>query len=212
MSSSRKPRRYDASRRRQQAESTKSAILTAARRLFAEHGYAATTLTRVAEEAAVSVQTVYAIFRSKRAILSALVESMDAAADVPALAREVLAAADPRAQLQGAVGISARVFSGGYDVIEILRGAGTADPDLAHVWREGEARRRRPQAQLTRHWADTGALRPGLAAREATDVLWAMTGPDVYRLFVIESRWATARYQRWLTEFLARALFAETSS
>ena len=90
----------------------------------------------------------------------------------------------------------------------IARGAGTADPDIASASREGEARRRRGQAQLIRRWKTAGALRPGLTTREAADVLWAMTGPDVYRLFVTESRWSLKRYQGWLTTTLEGALLS----
>ena len=41
-------RRYDATRRRAQAAQTRTTILDAARRLFLEDGYAATTVPRVA--------------------------------------------------------------------------------------------------------------------------------------------------------------------
>jgi AcrR family transcriptional regulator len=197
-----KRRRYHAPQRLQQAESTRSIIVDSGRRLFAKHGYSATTLDRIAREAGVAVQTVYAIFGSKRAILMAMLDAMDAAVDVPALVAQIRATADPREQLRLAVGVSARVFSAGYDVVDIVRGAGTADPDLASVWRDGEARRRPGQAELVRQWATTGVLRRGLSTREATDILWAMTGPDVYRLFVVENRWSLHRYQRWLTNLL----------
>ena len=197
-----KSRRYHAPRRQEQAQSTRAAIVAAARELFAEHGYGATTLARVATKAGVAVQTVYAVFGSKRAILSALIDDMDAAVDVPTLVAAIRRTPEPREQLRLLVNLSAQIFARGYDVIEILRGAGTSDPDLADAWREGESRRRPGQAELVRRWAEAGALHPGLTTREATDVLWAMTGPDVYRLFVVENRWSNSRYQQWLTQLL----------
>src|SRR5919204_4921386 len=74
-----RPRRYDATRRREQgAESrraTRAAILDAAARLFAEQGYVATTIAAIAREAGVAPQTVYAAFGNKREILTALMRS-----------------------------------------------------------------------------------------------------------------------------------------
>ena len=53
-------RRYDASRRRQAAARTRTAILEAARQLFSERGYAATPMTAIADRAGVALDTVYA--------------------------------------------------------------------------------------------------------------------------------------------------------
>src|SRR5512141_3370409 len=58
--------------REERAAVTRRRILDAARRRFFEDGYAATTLKAVAAEAGVAVQTVYAVFGSKAAILDEL--------------------------------------------------------------------------------------------------------------------------------------------
>jgi hypothetical protein len=51
-----------------------------------------------------------------------------------------------------------------------------------------------------------GALRPGLAPDEAVDILYALTGTDVYRALVRERGWSPARYQRWLFRLGCREL------
>jgi len=51
-------------------------ILTAAGRVFARHGYRHTSMSMVADEAALSRQAVYHHFASKEALFSALVESL----------------------------------------------------------------------------------------------------------------------------------------
>src|ERR671918_753114 len=66
-------RRYDSSRRRAQAEQTRLDILAAAQDLFAEHGYAATTLAQVASAANVVVETVYRAYGSKAKLFRAVV-------------------------------------------------------------------------------------------------------------------------------------------
>ena len=65
-------RRYDTSRRREQARQTRDAVLHAAREQFLEHGYAATTVARIAERAGTSVETVYKAFGGKSGLVRAL--------------------------------------------------------------------------------------------------------------------------------------------
>src|SRR3954454_24970344 len=65
-------RRYDSPRRREQAGTTRRAILEAAERLFAERGYAATSVAQVAAAAGVSLKTVYLAFENKPGVLRAL--------------------------------------------------------------------------------------------------------------------------------------------
>ena len=66
------PRRYESPRRREQAAATRQAILEAAERLFAEHGYVGTSVAEIAEEARVALKTVYAVFGTKAELLRAL--------------------------------------------------------------------------------------------------------------------------------------------
>src|SRR6478736_2525533 len=98
-------RRYASTLRQEQAQQTRRAILDAAGRLFVDPGYAATPLTAIAAEAGVAVQTVYAVFGSKRQLLSDLVDVTTAGDDEPvalpdrAFVAEIRALADPRAKL-----------------------------------------------------------------------------------------------------------------
>jgi hypothetical protein len=57
-----------------------------------------------------------------------------------------------------------------------------------------------------------GGLRPGLSAKDAVDILYTLTGTDVYRGLVRERGWSTARYQRWLFELACRELLSEPPS
>ena len=54
-------RRYDSSRRRQQAADTRSDVLDAALKLFARDGWTTTTMAAIAREAGVSKETLYAV-------------------------------------------------------------------------------------------------------------------------------------------------------
>lgn len=201
-------RRYHSPHRARRAESTRTRIVRAARRLFARQGYAATSMEAIAGAAGVAVPTVYAAMGSKRAILLALLDTIEREAGVARLQTDLDAArATPLRQLELVIDLDCRLFERNLDVLEILRDARTADPRLTSIWREGGRRRRRGQASLVRTWADAKVLQRGVRSRAAADVLWAFTGPDVYRLFVIESGWSTARFRRWLRDSLAALLF-----
>ena len=76
-------RRYDSTRRREQARVTRLVVVEAARRLFLERGFAATTVPAVAAEAAVSVQTVYKVFGTKARLAKAVFDVSMAGDDEP---------------------------------------------------------------------------------------------------------------------------------
>lgn len=202
-------RRYDSTRRRARAALTNERMVDAAARLFAERGYVATTVEAIARAAGVSPQTFYAAFGSKRGVLFELLDGMARRADAAALARAIVATSDPRAQLALLVEYRVRLYAGAARELEMLRAAMHVESDAAAVWAEGEERRRRNQAELLRSWHAAGVLRPGLSARRAGDILWALSGPDVYRLFVAERGWSLAAFGQWLVRDLEAQLFGE---
>ena len=200
-------RGYDASRRRASSDERRGRILQTARNLFGHYGYGATSIERIAGEAGVAVPTVYAMYRSKRAMLFALLDQADAQADVAGLLRDLRATAgDPRKQLRRLVSFTCRFYGHAGDIVEIARGAGCTNEDLLALWQEGEERRLRGQRPLTNAWERAGVLRKSHSAKEALDILWVMTGADHYRLFVVDRKWSAARYEVWLENTLARLL------
>ena len=53
------------------------------------------------------------------------------------------------------------------------------------------------------------SLIKGLSATKARDILWALTGRDMYRMFVIEQGWTSDEYERWLAQLLTSSLISE---
>ncbi len=205
-------RTYHSDRRDKQRAATRARLVKAARWLFAHHGYGATSIAAITNRAKVSVPTFYAVFGSKQSVLFALLDAMAAEADPERLERELEEAeGDPWRQLASRVAFTTRLYRLGADVLETVRMAGDTDRDLVALWRRGEARRREREAPMLAEWIAAGATRPGLERKAAADIFWALTGPDVYQLFVTHCRWSTDRFEAWLVATLGRELFGPAS-
>ncbi|GLL04614.1 hypothetical protein [Dactylosporangium matsuzakiense] len=50
------------------------------------------------------------------------------------------------------------------------------------------------------------ALRPGLSASDAADVLWTLTAPELQVRLVRRRGWSLQRYEAWLATTMANAL------
>jgi len=122
------------------------------------------------------------------------------------------AAHSAQEQVRLVANFNRRLFERGLDVLETLRGAGSAEPDLAAAWREAELRRRTGQTPIVHAWAERGLLRLGLSERHAADILWTFTGPDVFRLLVVDSQWPPDEYEQHLTELLEHTLLGSSDS
>src|SRR5262245_11132933 len=129
-------------RRARKALETRHRVLDAAETLFIRDGYAATPMTAIAERADVAVQTLYAVFGTKRAILTELVGARivgdDAAGsltnreDWKAMERE----ADPRRQLERFAAIAARIGGRVAAINEVLAAAAGADAEIAAIYEQ----------------------------------------------------------------------------
>lgn len=205
-------RRYDATRRREQARATRREILDAAGRLFVRSGYAATTLAAVAAEAGVSVQTVYATFTNKRQLLSDLVDTTIAGDDEDAplserpFVAEIRALSDARDKLARYAVHLAEVHAREVDVMIVLAGAATADDDAAAIWRKNRDDRRAGMVQFAADLASTGAVRPDATAEQVVDVLWLAMDFRAYDWLVRERGWPVARYIDWYVTSVAGSI------
>jgi AcrR family transcriptional regulator len=201
-------RPYHSRLRQRQAEETRQHILMAARSLFESQGYAATTLEAIAEQALVSPKTITAVFGSKRALLAEVINPDAFSTPVQQLIEELRATEDPSRRLS----LVAQITRGAYEPLasslELLRTAGAVAPELVELARQVETRRRQNQARLIASLHEEGALRHGLEAEEATDVLWALTSYDLYRMLVVEQGWEPVRYETWLARLLTQHLLA----
>lgn len=213
MSDAVKPRRrYDSTRRQQQAGENRRAVLEAARRLFLERGYAATTVGAIAAAAGVSVETVYKAFRNKPGLVKAVVDIAIVGDDepVPMLergrVRRMEAETDPRRKLAMYGEHLADSAPRRVPVELLVRAAAASDPGAARVWDQLAAERLAGMGFFARHLDKEGHLRPGVSVEEARDVLWTYNSAEVYELLVMRREWTPQRYGRWIGDALAAAL------
>ena len=120
-------------RRARKALVTRRRVLDAAETLFVRDGYAATTIAAIAEEADVAVQTVYAVFGNKRAILSELLAIRVVGDDaVPLQSREQWQAIerepDPRRQLALLAALATQIGNRIGGLYQALAGAAGSRP------------------------------------------------------------------------------------
>jgi AcrR family transcriptional regulator len=193
--------------RQRQAQATRETVTAAARRLFAEQGYVATTIEAVSEAAEIPVPTIYSAFGNKPAILEEARRLWIAETDIENLHRLALATPEVDRRLRLAAQWTRRQFELGYDVISIYQEAARADPRVAAVWQQVMLRREGAVSELIESLR--GRLRPGLAVRQALDLYVTWTLPEVYRTLVLERGWSLNRYENWLAELLIRELLDE---
>ena len=200
--------------RRDQARTrlARAAVTSAARALFLERGYGATTIEAISERADVPSATVYRLFSSKHGILKSLldVSIVGDDADVPMAERpQVRSLAehpDPREQIAGFVSITVRVNQRVAPLYRILVSAAGTDPDAAALLDELTGQRQQGQRMIARSLARAGALRPGVRERDAADLIHALMSPELYRLLVVDRGWKAQRYERWLADTLQHQL------
>ena len=188
------------------------AVITAARSLFLERGYAATTIEAISNRADVPQATVYRLFASKVGILKALLDTSIAGDDQPLAVQErpgvaaLFDESDPVELLAGFAGVTTAINVRTSDVYRVLVNAADSDPAAAELLTEIQQQRRRGQRQIARALARSGSLRQGLHERDAIDLIHALMSPEVYRLLVADQSWSPEKYQQWLATTLVEQL------
>ncbi len=188
------------------------AVVAAARTLFLDRGYAATTVEAISDLAEVPAATVYRLFASKLGILKALLDASIAGDDqpVPVLERpdvaDLFSEPDPTKLLVGFVGFTAAINERTNDVYRVLVSAASSDPAASELLGEIKQQRGTGQRQIARTLARRSALRAGMREREASDLIHALMSPELYGLLVTDRGWTPERYREWLATTLVDQL------
>ena len=206
-----KPRRaYRSTKRAEQVAQSRRDILATAGALFRARGYAGVSMSTIATEVGVAVETIYRAFGSKAGLFSAVVDAAVAGgtsrAEVPVEERPAIRAIieepDPRRQVERYAATQPGIHRRAGPLLRVLRDAAPSDTELHALWESIETDRRNGQSGFVNMLAGRGVLRPGRSVAEATDGLWTLTSLDVWDLLVMKRSWTVERYERWLADAL----------
>jgi AcrR family transcriptional regulator len=202
------PRRYEGAARQARTRRTRAAVVEAARALFVERGYAATTMEAISDRSDTPQATVYRLFSSKLGILKSVLD-ISVGGDDEAVAmldrpqvRALLSDDDPRNQLAAFAALVRDVMARVGPLHRVLVDAARSDEDAARLLAEIAQQRHEGQRRIARGLAHGGSLQPGLRERDAADIIHALASPDVYGLLVFDRGWSPERYERWLSAIL----------
>jgi AcrR family transcriptional regulator len=206
-------RSYDATRRRERAESereeTRAKVVAAATRLFVEKGYTATTVGEIAKEAGVALQSVYKAGGSKAELLHHVVDAAVAGDTDDGLVQDrapfaaFMAEADPVAKVRMFAGMICDIQERLAPIARAQSEAAAVDETAAAYWRN---------AHLLRRQTFDHALRTLPADRlrrshdETTATVWSIGSTEVYTLMTTIAGYDRDQVRAWLADILVDAV------
>ncbi|MET1003310.1 MAG: helix-turn-helix domain-containing protein [Acidimicrobiia bacterium] len=193
------------------ARATRRRVVDAASRLFVEQGYLDTTMTAIAEEAGVAVQTLYLSVGTKVQLLGAAIDvAVGGDEGAGALQQYGLQAMreepDGRAALSMAVRAARRVYERSTPLLTRLQEA-AADSEVAELQASRRHRQSEFFAQIVGVLAEKKGFNPAPARDRAVDIVYALLAAETFRLLCIDRHWDGHEWEDWVGAILADVLF-----
>ncbi len=198
--------------RSERSRATQRRVVAAATQLFIRDGYLDTTVTAIAKQAGVAVQTLYLSFGSKDSLLAAALDVAIAGDDepMPILERpwfsQMRDEADGRQALAVFVAMAADVVARVEPLYDVVQRA-SADVQVGDLLERTKRQRRETFAASVRLLVGKAGFAPGLSADRATSVLYALLSEECYRLLVVEEDWSQAEWRDWVERTAAAQMF-----
>jgi AcrR family transcriptional regulator len=173
-------RQYEQRLRADAAEQTRRDILDALYQRLCEAPTEPVSIERIAAMAQVSRSTVYLVFGSRAGLFDALGDDLRRRGGFH---RAPEGSGDPDAlrALQESIRTAVPIFAEHRQVLRVLYSMAALDPQaVGGVVDRMTEDRAAGLAWHAKRLADQGALRPGLTAADATDLLWAVTGFEFF--------------------------------
>lgn len=175
-------RKYEQRARAEAAEQTRRQILDAVYERLSEAPVERLSIEDIAQRAGVVRSTVYAVFGSKAGLFDAFGNDVLRRGGFAAL----LAAAehpDAREAMRGTIRGAVRMYSAHRDVLRALSSIARTAPDaVGGAVDRMEAGRAQGMTEIAGRLAEQGILRADVGVKEATDLLWVLTGFDTFDL------------------------------
>ncbi|MFB9382346.1 TetR/AcrR family transcriptional regulator [Pseudonocardia petroleophila] len=187
-----------------QIAETERRVVGAAARLFVADGYAATTLTAVADAAGVGARTIYVRFGSKAALLKRVVDVaiVGDTEPVDVLGRDwmraALTAATADERLAAAAAAGRRIMERAGPVFAVAQQAAAVEPLIEAYWDEGRAQTRHTGRVFWSRMAQDGLLDPACDLDRIVDSAAVVCAAETYLLGRRMLGWSPADYEAWL--------------
>jgi AcrR family transcriptional regulator len=203
-------RSYDASLRRAQARRNHDRIVEMAERLLLRDGYGSTTISAIAEDAGVSVDTIYKSFGGKPGLIRAMsARALEGTGPVPAEQRSDELQArerDPRKLISRWGVFVTELAPLAAPIMLLVRDAAGSHPELRPLLEEVHADRLRRMTDNAQRLAAAGHLRPGITVADAANVLWTYSSLELYELLVLRRGMPLKTYGRFVADAMIAAL------
>lgn len=198
------------------AAATRASIRDAAATLFSEQGYVATTMQEIADQAQVSVRTVFNAYPDGKAQIFDEALDFALAGDdnrdplaIRRVTRDVVEEADTRRLVEQLADGAAEIYDRAGLLITTYMQSSGADPHMRHHADVGELEARKIMSQVAQALHDQGELRADLSVRQAGDVLLVLCSPESHRVLRRTCGWSRANYRRWLIQQIGTAVLRE---
>jgi len=198
-------RTYRSPRREKAAADTRVAILGAAERLFAEQGYATTTVNQVAAAAAVAPNTVYTSVGGKPQLVVALAERAAASPLISTSLDEMDTLTDGREIIRLLAAGTTVTRRSQQRAIAVLLDNVTADPLIAEAAKRTTTVLRQRLHRIAARLTEIRALPEGMTTARAAAILWFYFSFTAWR----ELRalgWTWKETEQWLADQAITAL------
>jgi Transcriptional regulator len=203
-------RSYDASQRREQARQSQDRIIELAQRRFLKDGYGPTTISAIAEDAGVSVDTIYKSFGGKPGLIRAMAaRALLGRGHVPAEQRSDELQSrerDPRKLIARWGVFVTEIAPLAAPIMLLVRDAAGSHPELRPLLEEVHADRLRRMTDNARRFSAAGHLRPGITVAEAATVMWTYSSSELYELLVLRKGMPLKTFGRFVTDAMIAAL------
>lgn len=194
------------------ARETRRRIVEAASRLFIAQGYVPTTMSAIAGEAGVAVQTLYLAFGSKASILAAVLDVAIVGDDEPvplierAWVQQLRVEEDGRRAVTHLCREVSRLLSRVAPLHAVIRAA-TGEAEVARLLDQDQRSRYTTLRQFVAIVAEKSGFNTGLGEERAADVVYGMLSEAVYLLFCVDRGWTVDEWATWSAATLSIQLF-----
>jgi AcrR family transcriptional regulator len=194
------------SRRDGFAEMTRRDVIDAARKLFADNGYAQTTVESIARAARVSPATVYAQCGGKEGLLGTLMDMWTTRTMIQGIIDECAAADSGRAKLEVLARGYVTVYQVSGDIISIVTRAAASSPSAERFLATADERHEAALREVVEQIRDVGDLAVGLSVGDAARMIFFHFRYDQLALAAERFGWGIERTTNWLTERVSSAI------